>query len=187
MKAFLSCGLASLLVYACGLPGNEIAEGGGEVRETADAVAATTSYRLRLDKIADIAVGEKFYVTALIEDCAGRVTDGDVAVAEVTLDIVDGDDVRQLAVVKANEGVAHFYVLMKKVGRNYLLRAEALLAGEKVITESGPFNAFANLASGDVPDTGDGEQQAEDSDTAPNTAVETTEQQASTQEKTSSG
>ena len=137
-----------LLTYACGMPHNEIADGGAEaLAHDADAEQEGHIYRLELSKVADIAVGEKFYVSAMIKDCAGQVSNSDAAEAEITLHIRDGDEYSQLATVKANEGAARFYVVMQKAGSNYMLQAEAEIGGETIATLSGPFNALADNSS----------------------------------------
>ena len=131
-----------LLIYACGMPHNEIAEGGTEaLTHHADAEQERRIYRLELSKVADLSVGEKFYVSATIEDCAGRVSDGEAASAPITLHLRDGDDYTELASVRANEGAARFYVVMHKAGNNYTLQAEAEIDDETIATLSGPFNA----------------------------------------------
>ena len=60
--------------------------------------------------------------------------------AEITLHIRDGDEYSQLASVKANAGAARFYVVMQKVGSNYVLQAESKRGKARTIaTLSGAF------------------------------------------------
>lgn len=133
------------LLYACGMPHNDIADGGAEAyAHDADAEQRKHIYRLELSKVADAIVGENFYVTATIEDCEGQVSDGEAAAAEITLQIRDGEEYTQLATVKANKGAARFYVVMRKAGSNYMLQAEAKIGEETIATLSGPFNALGN-------------------------------------------
>ena len=136
------------LIYACGMPHNEIAEGGTEaLAHNADAEQERRIYRLELSKVADISVGEKFYVSAAIEDCTGQVSDGEAASAAITLHLRDGDNYTELATVRANEGAARFYVMMHKAGNNYTLQAEAEIGDETIATLSGPFNAVYSANS----------------------------------------
>ena len=143
LRLVCSYGLIALLC-ACGTPGNEIATGdeaelGGQDNDAAEEECA---YRLALDEVADVMVGEKFYITAMVNDCTGRVLQGDAASAEVELSIKEGDEYRQLALVQAREGLARFYVLMHRVGDDFVLQAEADIGGEAVITNSAPFSAL---------------------------------------------
>ena len=138
---------SALLLFsmACGTPGSEIATAEGEAQPlTADAEQERQVYRLELSKVADVEVGEKFYVTATLNDCAGQVNEGEAAETEITLHIRDGNEYTQLATVKANEGAARFYVVMQKAGNNYVLQAEAQIADETIATLSGPFNTLSN-------------------------------------------
>ena len=135
-----------LSICACGMPNSEIVTAGAETRLiSADAERERHTYRLGLSKVADVAVGEKFYVTAVINDCEGQVLAGEAAEAEITLHIRDGNEYNQLATVKANEGAARFYVMMQKAGNDYVLQAEVKIAGETIATLSGPFNAVSNI------------------------------------------
>ena len=134
-----------LLISACGMPRNDIAAGGADALvHDAEAEQERRIYRLELSKVADVAVGEKFYVGATIEACAGQVSAGDAAAAEITLHIRDEDEYSQIATVKANEGAARFYVVMRKAGSNYVLQAEAEIGDQTIATLSGPFNALGN-------------------------------------------
>ena len=136
------------IICACGMPHNDIADGGVETHtHDADAEAERGIYRLELSKVADVAVGEKFYVKATLEDCAGRVSDGEASTAEITLQIRDGDEYTQLATIKANEGSARFYVVMRKAGSNYVLQAEAVIGDKTIATLSGPFNALSDAST----------------------------------------
>ncbi len=142
-----------VMISACGMPPNKIADGGTEaLAHDADAEQERRIYRLELSKVADIAVGEKFYVMATIEDCAGQVSDGEAAAAEITLHIRGEDDYTQLATVKANEGAARFYVVMRKAGSNYVLQAEAEIGDETIAVLSGPFNALVDDSSPSHPE-----------------------------------
>ncbi len=134
--------LLLFLLCACGVPEGGISSARKEEQwHAADGEQGRNSYRLELSKVVDVAVGEKFYVAAALHDCAGRVLTGEAATAEIALHIRDGDEYSPLATVKAREGVAHFYVMMQKAGNNYVLQAEAEIAGETVVALSGPFNS----------------------------------------------
>ena len=142
-RLFCHCLLLGL-VGACGVDEGEIATGKeveSHKQATADLAAVTTNYCLALSPVSDVVVGEKFRVTATLNDCAGQVVDSDLAPVEMTLTISDGATYRQLAMVKTTSGRARFYVLMRKAGHNYVLRAAARIDGETLVAESTPFNA----------------------------------------------
>ena len=142
------CGYGLIaLLCACGTPGNEVAAGDGvEVGgQNSDMAEEECAYHLVLDEVADVMVGEKFYITAVVNDCAGRVLQGEAASAEVGLSIKEGDEeYRQLALVQAREGLARFYVLMHRAGDGFVLQAETKIEGDAVIASSAPFRAMSS-------------------------------------------